>query len=612
MASYFAFTIRHFLYWLLLFPVFRLVFLIYHFPFKGDPTIVEMLSGLVTGFRLDISVASYLFGVPALVIIFSPPSFSMKSGKIIRWYYLIITTLVTIIILANLVIFGYWGTLLNNRAIAFLSQPREALASVTGIQLLLYLVLLILVCGLTLLTNRKLLANHTPNTNVSVINRMVFTILAGLIVGFGLRGGWQLIPVNESSAVYSTHHSLNQMAINPVWYLMHNLHQSGITEKNPYVFMSDDESTTLANTYLKKSNNDTTSIFKNQQNPNIVIILLESWTADIIEPLKGVSGVTPFFTVLSTKGLLFTSIYSSGFRTDQGLISVLSGYPSQPNKSIIRIPTKVAQLPSLVRTFSERNYNTSFYYGGETGFANMNNYLKQSGIQHITNINDFSSDLRNSKWGVHDEYVFGKQLLDLSSNKEPFLSVLLTLSTHEPFEVPIQTPFDVGNESEMFKKSAWYTDQCLKNYFTEASKTDWYKNTIFILMADHGHRLPLLRDYNDPRVRQIPLLIIGEPLADHYRGVRITTPANQHDFPSTLLSNLNLSDSAFIWSVNITDPQRNSYVYLSLDYAITFLTEQDTVLINLPAGEVIRGKNDTTIRAAKAYLQCLYGSFISH
>lgn len=571
-----------------------------------------MLMGLFIGFRLDISVASYLFGVPALAIIFSPPSYSKKAGKLICWYYYIITSLITIIILANLVIYGYWGTLLNNRAIAFLSQPREALASVTGVQLTIYIFLLILIVGLTIIFNRKIVLNYIPTTNLSLIKRIVFTVFAGLTVGFGLRGGWQQIPVNESAAVYSTNYSLNQMAINPAWYLIHNLHQSGITEKNPYVFMSDDESITLTNTYLKKNDNDTASIFKHHHNPNIVIILLESWTADIIEPLNGINGITPFFTQLSNEGLLFTSIYSSGFRTDQGLISALSGYPSQPNKSIIRFPTKVAKLPSLVRTFSEKNYNTSFYYGGETGFANMNNYLKQSGIQHITDINDFSSDLRNSKWGVHDEYVFSKQLRDLSSIKEPFLSVLLTLSTHEPFEVPMQTPFDTGNESEMFKKSAWYTDQCLKNYFTEASKTDWYKNTIFILMADHGHRLPLLRDYNDPRIRQIPLLISGEPLADKYRGAKISTPANQHDFPSTLLSNLNLNDSAFLWSVNITDPQRTSYVYLSLDYAVTFLTEQDTVLINLPAGEAIRGKNDTTIRAAKAFLQRLYGSFISH
>lgn len=612
MANYFTFTVRHFTYWLILFPIFRLVFLIYHSPFPDDPSFGEMLLGLITGFRLDISVASYLFGIPALVIIFSPPRFSKSANQIIRWYYHIITLLVILIILSNLVIFGYWGTLLNNRAIAFLSQPREALASVTGVQLSSYILLLIIITGLTIIFNRKLVLNHIPNTNISVIKRTAFTIIAGLIVGFGLRGGWQLIPVNESAAVYSTNYSLNQMAINPVWYLMHNLHQSGIAEKNPYVFMNDDEAAIITNSYLKKSDRDTTSIFSNIKNPNIVIILLESWTADIIEPLEGIRGVTPFFTELTTKGLLFTSTYSSGFRTDQGLIAALSGFPSQPNKSIIRFPTKVAQLPSLVRSFSEKKYNTSFYYGGETGFANMNNYLKQSGIQHITDINDFSFDLRNSKWGVHDEYVFGRQCRDLSGNKEPFLSVLLTLSTHEPFEVPIQTPFETGDESEMFKKSAWYTDYCLKNYFSEASKTDWYKNTIFILMADHGHRLPLLRDYNDPRIRQIPLLIYGAPLADKYKGTRISTLANQHDFPSTLLSNLNMNDSAFTWSVNITDAQRNSYVYLSLDYAVTFLTQQDTVLITLPKGEVTIGKNETSIIAAKAFLQRLYSSFISY
>lgn len=193
--------------------------------------------------------------------------------------------------------------------------------------------------------------------------------------------------------------------------------------------------------------------------------MLESWTADIIEPMGGLSGVSPFFSELCKDGLLFTGVYSSGFRTDQAMVSVISGFPAQPNKSIIRFPDKTQKLPALSRTFRDAGYHTSFFYGGELGFANMKSYLLSSGFEHITGKDFFPDNAMNSKWGAHDGIVLQHQLKVLDTVAEPFFSVLLTLSTHEPFEVPVQTPYNGSSEAELFKKAAWYTDACLKTFF---------------------------------------------------------------------------------------------------------------------------------------------------
>ena len=317
---------------------------------------------------------------------------------------------------------------------------------------------------------------------------------------------------------------------------------------------------------------------------------------------------------LKTKeGLLFTSVYSSGFRTDQALVSALSGFPAQPNKSIIRFPAKAIQLPSIASSLKPLGYNSTFYYGGEIGFANMNTYLVNSGYDQTISIDDFGSDKMNSKWGAHDEYVLDKLLQDLRNQPSPFFVTLLTLSTHEPFEVPVATPFDQGkNESEKFRKSAWYTDQCLDVFFREARKQPWYQQTVFVLMADHGHRLPLNRDYFDPLSRRIPLLITGGALKKEFRGRQVDVLANQHDLPSTLLQNMGVKDEAFTWSVNILAQERKNYAYLSQDMAISFLTPSAHCLLPLQPGIPALGDNTESFNDSKAFLQRLYGDFIRY
>ena len=252
----------------------------------------------------------------------------------------------------------------------------------------------------------------------------------------------------------------------------------------------------------------TENILKNNK-PNIVVIVLESWTADIIKALGGEENVTPHFDELSKDGLLFTQMYGSGFRTEQGLISIFSGFPAQPNNSIITSPEKAERLPSLNTELSKQGYQSSFYYGGEVEFANMKSYLLNTNFKKIIDKNNFEKKQLNSKWGAHDEFVFKKQIDGLKAEKEPFFSVVLTLSTHEPFEVTMKTPFNGGEEQELFKKAAYYTDYCLFNYFNEAKKQPWYKKTLFILVADHGHRLPKNRNMDFPEGRRITAMITG-------------------------------------------------------------------------------------------------------
>ena len=613
MRNYFSFLSQHYLYWLVFFLVFRIAFLLISPALPPDTDTTEMLSALYKGLRLDWSIASYIFTVPLLSTIFMSPSNHQLVRKINIVYHAAVIAMLSLSSIANIVIFKFWGTLLNNRALAYLAQPGEAMASASNMELLIYFVVLVSVILICFRLWKSVVLRKLDQVTLLPLPRLICFLIALPLTVIGIRGGLQLIPINESSAVYSQIPQLNQAAINHVWYLGHNLHQSGMEEENHYIFMDEDEAAKRTSSYLKKNQASTERIFSTTTFPNLVIILLESWTADIIEPLGGEEGVTPVFTELSKEGLLFTDIYSSGFRTDQALISALSGFPSQPNKSIIRFPSKAIQLPSIARALKLNGYTTSFYYGGETGFANMNTYLVNSGYNQTVSIEDFGSEKMNSKWGAHDEFVFDKLITDLEKQQQPFFATLLTLSTHEPFEVPMITPYDEGkDESDKFRKSAWYTDRCLADFFKEAKKQKWYDHTVFVLLADHGHRLPLKRDYFDPKSRRIPLLITGKPLREEFKGKQIAELANQHDLPATLLENLGFSSDEFKWSVNILDSERKNYAYLSQDMAVSFITPSGFSLLPLQPGIAAIGETSDHYLDAQAFLQQLYGDFIRY
>jgi len=574
----------------------------------GSLSSFEKLNALFAGMRLDFSTASYLAVVPFLLsitLIYGADKITARLNKI---YYGITIVAVILLSVSNITIYKFWGTLLNNRGLAYAMQPTEMFASIFMWQILVLVTILILLISLTYWAYTKFILPGWKNINGTTVTRLAATAIMLPVIGIGIRGGIQLIPINESSAYFSEHRVLNNIAVNNIWYLGHNLKQSDISEKNPYQWMTDSDALQMKNSmYTYEPGN--LNIFDSLTKPNVVIILLESWTGDIIEPLGGLKGVTPYFSSLCEKGLLFTNVYSSGFRTDQALISVLSGYPAQPNKSIIRFPDKTAKLPSLANEFKKAGYQTSFYYGGELGFANMYSYLVSSGFEKITGRDAFSSNSMNSKWGAHDEYVLSRQLEEMNASPQPFFSTLLTLSTHEPFEVPVNTPFNDPSEPEQFKKSAWYADYSLKKYFEKASGQPWFNNTIFVLVADHGHRLPLNRDYYDPLVRKIPLLIYSPLLKQEYEGTKISHTANQNDLASTLLVTLGLSNDHFEWSNDMLATNRQNFAYISLDEAFIWVTDSSSKTIVL---STISETPDSSVLSATAYLQALYHSFLTY
>jgi phosphoglycerol transferase MdoB-like AlkP superfamily enzyme len=295
------------------------------------------------------------------------------------------------------------------------------------------------------------------------------------------------------------------------------------------------------------------STFKNKKiintdKPNVVIIILESFTSKIIGVLGGRPEVTPNFNKLSHEGILFDNFYASGDRSDKGIVAILSGYPAQPTSSIIKFPQKTQNLPYLSHTLAKMDYSTNFYYGGDINFANMRSYFANGGFNTVTK-NDFNKSDCNSKWGVHDHIMFNKLLDDIDKENQKFFKVFFTLSSHEPFDVPMKTVINGDDEDNKFLNSAYYTDSCIGNFFENAQKRAWWKNTIFILVADHGVRLPDNTAINSVLKFKIPMLFLGGALKK--QDTVIHTYGSQIDIPKTLLTQMGIKNDKYRFSKNL-------------------------------------------------------------
>jgi phosphoglycerol transferase MdoB-like AlkP superfamily enzyme len=608
------FLLRLLLFWLLLFALYRVLFISYYFSKIPTGQSAETFLSFFYALRLDVATACMAITIPYLLWVVQ----QFYKHKIFHRINFVFTSSLVLVIsllsIANIKIYGEWGTPLSARALNYLLYPKEALASVSFLEI----VLLLSSCGAlvagSIFAYRKLINNFSaPIENKKW--KLAQIILIPIILAIGYRGGLQLSPVNESSAYYSSVQLNNHIATNNIWYLGHSIVEAN-DKKNPYNFM-DSQTANAITTGLFEHSSDTTSLIKNKT-PNIIVIVLESWTADIIKALGSEENITPHFEELCKDGLLFTQMYGSGFRTEQGLVSILSGFPAQPNNSIITTPSKAEQLPSLTVELEKTGYNASFYYGGEVEFANMKSYLLNSHFTKIFDKNNFEKNQLNSKWGAHDEYVLNKQLTELKTEKQPFFSMLLTLSTHEPFEVPMQTPFNGSEEAEKFKKAAYYTDECLFNYFKEAKKQAWYANTLFILVADHGHHLPKNRNMDMPESRRITALITGGALMDVWRGKTFDKIANQNDVAATILSQLQQPYSKFTWSRDIFNPATKEFAYYSNENVVGWIAPQQNVVYSFNSQKVdVQPKsqtilNDTILVDAKAYLQTLYEQYLNY
>lgn len=610
---------RYTAFWLLYFLICRAVFVLYHFSQLKQLSLITVWGVFLHGMRIDLSTAGYLAVFPFLTW-FICSLFSIKFAKnLITGYTAFMLLLSSLITTSDLEIYNIWGSKLNAQAILYLRYPKEAMASMSSspIILLISICICITLAGFYLYAAlfKRLSFDEPPRTLFVAASRIVlFVVFSGILV-LAIRGGTGLAPMNPGFAYFSSYQFANHAALNASWNLMYDLKHYFRHKNNQFIYMGDTEMRQRVDRLTASGLPNDTEIILTTSRPNIVIIILESWTADVIGSLGAEKGIAPCFDELAGEGILFTDFYANGHRTSFGIAAVLSGFPSTPEGSILNRPNKMERLPTLAGTLKAAGYATSFYYGGDTHFDDMNAFFVHSKFDTVTNKSSFQAKDMNSKWGVHDHVLFERVISDLARQPEPFFTAMLTISSHEPFEVPMKTVFEGSDAPALFKNAVHYTDKSLKTFIEKARTQPWFKNTLFVFVADHGTSLPLGRpDAFIPERSRIPLMLYGEVIKKEYRGVKNSSTGSQTDIASTILAQFRIDNKEFSWSNNLFNHNRSNFAYYNFAGGFAMRTAGQTVAYDINSKKMIlntrqQQSNHETIEVLKdgqAYIQSLY------
>ncbi|HEX8377727.1 MAG TPA: LTA synthase family protein [Pedobacter sp.] len=610
--------IRYFLFWILFFFLERLIFLLSFSNKLQSISLLETTKSFIVGLWMDASMAAYISVLPLLVTLivwFFPPI--KIPATVLKWYTLILVVAFLIICIFNFNIYREWGSKINFKALDYgFNSPNEAIASGASSPVLASLVTLAALILISFWLSKKIIC-YNRLKSVHILAKSAVSIIVIGLTFLAIRGGRQLSPMNESMAYYSNKPILNHAAINTEWGLMRDI-LNNRSNKNPYNYYSKKEASEIKNELFKQPKTPSTQIVTAAR-PNVVVIILESFTADVVESLGGDKGVAPQMERLAAEGVLFENIYASGDRTDKGIVAVLNAFPSQAIRSIMKVNNKQDKLPSFSDTFSKAGYHTAFFYGGETEFFNMKSYLLSHHYDKIIQKKDFDKRHMNSKWGAYDDLVYQKLLSESSQTKQPFFASLLTLTNHEPFEVPGKPRFAGAGIENKFRSTAYFADSCLGSFINNARRTSWYKNTLFVVVADHGHRLP--RNESDifhPDRFRIPLLFFGEVIRPDYRGKRISKIGSQTDIIATVLTQLKIPAQEFRWSRDLLNPGTPEFAFFDWDNGFGVVNQTQIISFDNTGKQVIFKKTDLSpgddnlLRWGKAYMQQVYQEYLDY
>ena len=584
------------------------MFLLYHHTLAKTLTGSEIFNVFYYGLRMDISFTGYICIIPFLLFLIKSIFIKIPANKIIRVYTFILVFLFSFLCAADLELYTAWGFRMDATPLQYFKTPEEMGATISSSPVFLLLLIFIVLGVLFIFIYKKYFNRFIDKEQIRFrFFEVTFSGFLFIFLFIPIRGGIQKIPMNISDVYFSEKLFADHAAINLPWNIMFSILNKN-DDQNPFNYFTIEESEKLVDSLYNTGPVKIPSILSVKK-PNILIIILESFTAKLVGSLGGVPGVTPNLDKIAANGLLFTNIYASGDRSEKGLIAILSGYPNQAITSIIKTPTKTRQLPSLNQALDNAGYHSSFTYGGELEFANIKSYLANTGFDKLIDKYSFPLSQRTTSWGVHDEYVFNRFYDNLKNEKQPFFATLFTLSSHEPYDVPL-THFKKKDETTQFKNSIYYTDSLLGDFITKSKLEPWWQNTLIIIVADHGHPLPG-HDANDrPSKFHIPLIFTGGALK--IKGV-INNIGSQTDIPTTILNELNIPSNAFKWGKGLLDSSATSFAFYSFNNGFGFVTPKGTVTIDNVSKKPIykdAGFDASAIKSGKAYMQFSYQDFL--
>ena len=587
---------------LLIFILQKPLFMLYNGSIEKGFGFADYMQVMIHGASLDAATAGYLTAFPFLLVLISIWFRKFPLKKILYGYYILAAALISIIFVVDMALYTFWGFKLDASVFLYIDSPKEALASVSvGFILLRVLAILLLIA-----LNSWVLLKITPSVLTATRKRIAGTagmLLLGGVLFIIIRGGVTESTSNIGQVYFSNEPFLNNSAVNPDFSLLSSMGKSQ-DFASEFNFFDEEKRAALFDGLYPTTDGDSIIQVLNTKRPNILIILMEGFGGAFVEPLGGLPDVTPHFNRLSKEGIFFTNCYANSFRTDRGTVCTFSGYLGLPTASVMKIPAKSRTLPAIAEGLSKAGYKTDFLYGGDINFTNMKSYLLSTGYQRLIANTDFSlAEQTSNAWGVNDDITFEYLYNQLRNRKEegPWHTAFLTLSSHEPFEVPYHRLED------KIPNAFAYTDECLGKFIDRLKQTPAWKDLLVICLPDHGFYYPREGSNAMPRFYHIPLLWLGGAVK---QPMQVDKIMNQTDLAATLLGQLGLEHTAFTFSRNVLGSDyKYPFAFYSFNNGFSFRDSTGVTVFDNNSGSILFDEpeaDESRLDKGKAILQTVY------
>lgn len=578
------------------------LFLLYYSDLAAGTGWTDWVRVVLNGLKLDLTVAGYVTAFPLLAVLGSIWVPGRLWRTAVRWWLRGVALAAAAIFAVDLGLYEFWGYRLDSSVLIYLATPREALASVTGWQIFRQSLIFIGYFGAMVWVFECVSRLFDPERPVRRCGATALFLVAAGVLFLAIRGGVSVATANVSKVYFSSNMFLNHAAVDPVFSFLSSLagEEDSMFE---YEFFDETRRAALFEPIRgDRSAGVRRDTLLRRERPDVIVILLESFGRSTVDETVDGAAVAPHFQRLKSEGVYFDNLFANSFRTDRGMVAVLSGFPAQTKMSIMKHPTKSQSLPSLARSLKRSGYTTGFMYGGDLKFTNTVSYLYATGFDELIWQRDMHFDAPTSKWGYADDVVFDAFADYVEScgrrTPPPFLAGLLTLSSHEPFDVPFER-----FEDRMLNAMA-FTDACLGRFIERLKRSPLWDDLLVVLVADHAYGYPYGIGNSEVLRHRIPMLWLGGAL----RGPAVVdTYGSQSDICATLLAQLGLGHDDFCYSRDLFDPEAEHFGYYCFNNGFGYVDASGATIYDCTAGRVVSPDSSALqLDRGKALLQTLY------
>lgn len=507
-----------------LFLIGRFFFYLLYFERFNDISFFESLLTFIYGLRMDTIVICIILVIPTIFLAITPKIFSNFISKFLSIYILFFLLIALFIECASFPFFAQYDLRPNYLFIEYLEYPQEVTSLLFKDYKFQFIAVFILIIATIKIYSKSKFINFEQVFKQNYISRILILAPILLVLFLGIRSSLGHRPVNISDALYSENRVINEITKNSLHSLGYAYYSNKKAENNisKYGKIDIKEAYKVASLAIgidykdekKPFYREVKSKLTSKKQKNLVIFIQESMGAQFTGFI-GKQNFTPNLDNLAQNYLSFTNLYSNGTRSVRGLAALTSGTLPINGIEVIKRNKSQQDYFTIASLLKPYGYKSSFIYGGEARFDNMKGWYLGNGFDEVIEQKDFTNPIFTSTWGVSDEDLVIKANEKFKSyyeNNEKFVSVMFSSSNHMPFELPDgKIEFEKNIPKTSVENAIKYADFAIGKFFELAKKEDYFKDTVFVVIADHNVRV-----YGDQIVPidmfQIPAVIVSSDI----------------------------------------------------------------------------------------------------